>query len=265
MNISFFEQKDIEALVALQPDSWSDLRATYQFYLNNSFCEPFKVTINNSIVGIGTAILHENVGWLSTIVTHSQFRKMGIGKAITKHLVETLQTKNCDYIYLIATALGEPVYIKVGFKVESHYFVVNNISLDNLRLSSFINVYSSQYRNQILELDASIIGENRSNHLESFLEESVLFIKNNIVEGVYYPTLGDGLIVAKTEEAGIELMKKRFQIWDSASFPIENLAAINFLKNQGFEPSGMVSRMYFGEKMNWAPQHLYNRVGGNIG
>jgi N-acetylglutamate synthase-like GNAT family acetyltransferase len=265
MEISNLLQADIKQLVNLQPEEWSDLRTTCQFYIDNDYCEPFKLSIDNKMVGIGTAILHENVGWLSTIVTHRQYRKMGIGKAITEHLVVNLQAKNCEKIYLIATALGEPVYAKVGFKVESHYHEYKNIKLENERMSNYIVNYSEHFTNQILALDATISGENRSNHLETFLSETFLFVKNGLVEGIYFPTFGEGLVIANTDEAGVELMKKRFKTENKASFPIENLAGAVYLKSKGYEPTGKISRMYFGEKMLWQPQNLYNKVGGNIG
>jgi GNAT superfamily N-acetyltransferase len=265
MQILPLAKTELDLLVALQPDDWADIRIPISFYLEADYCFPFKADIDGVLVGTGTAILHEKTGWLATIVTHNQYRNRGIGKQITEHLLAFLQEQNCEYIYLIATALGEPVYSKVGFVTESRYDFYRDVDLKNLPISVKVIPYLSNHKQHILELDRMISGEDRSQHLETFLHDSFVFLDNDKIEGVYLPRLGDGLIVAKTEKAGTELMKKRFQNFNIASFPQENLAATNFMKVHGFEPVMTHARMHFGKQMPWKAASLYNRVGGNIG
>jgi GNAT superfamily N-acetyltransferase len=265
MQILPLTKTDLDSLVAIQPDDWADIRIPIGFYLDTDYCFPFKVEIDGFLVGTGTAILHEKTGWLATIIIHSDYRNQGIGKRITEHLLDFLQKQNCDYIYLIATALGEPVYKKVGFITESHYNFYKNIPLENLPVSKNVNPYQSEYKKEIFELDARISGEKRWQHLETFLVDSFVYLENEKIEGVYFPRLGDGLIVAKTETAGLELMKKRFQKFTIASFPQENIAAYNFMRSNGYEPVMKHSRMHFQKPIPWKAECLYNRVGGNIG
>ncbi len=265
MRVLPFLPSDLEQLTIIQPHDWADLRIPIDFYLKASYCYPFKVEINNVLVGTGTAILHEKTGWLATIVTHSEYRKQGIGKTITEHLLDFLHKQNCDNIYLIATALGEPVYAKVGFVTESRYDFYKDIHLENLIISAYVRPYKSEYKHKVFELDRNISGEDRSQHLETFLDNSFVYLDNEKITGIYFPTFGDGLIVANTPEAGVELMKKRFQKFTIASFPQDNKAAYDFMKSNGFLPAMTHARMYYGSPMTWAPECLYNRVGGNIG
>jgi len=44
------------------------------------------------------------------------------------------------------------------------------------------------------------------------LEKSYVYQKNGNLMGFYLPELGDGLIIADNEEAGIELMRLRYSI-----------------------------------------------------
>ncbi len=265
MEIQQFNQADIALLPSIQPVDWPDIRIPIQFYINADFCFPFKVLIDKVLVGTGTSILHNNVGWLATIVTHPEYRNLGIGKQITEHLVAHLQSHHCEHIYLKATALGEPVYTKVGFVAETKYLYYKDIKANNFEISENIIPYQPAFKSQIFDLDVLISGENRSNHLEFFLKESQLYLENQEITGVYFPTFGEGLIVSKTEEAGLELMKARFQTFDKASFPLENTVAIDFMEMLGYQPITSFSRMYFGERMPWQPHNLYNRVGGKIG
>jgi GNAT superfamily N-acetyltransferase len=265
MQILPFTKSDIDSLPQIQPADWTDIRIPISSYLEPEYCYPFKAVIDGALVGTGTAILHEKSGWLSTIVTHGQYRNQGIGKHITEHLLEFLQKQNCEYIYLIATELGEPVYKKVGFITESRYNTYKNINIENLSISENIKPYQSDYKQAIFELDKIMSGEDRSQHLEAFLLNSFVYFESEKVEGAYFPSFGDGLIVANTETAGLELMKKRFQIFNMASFPEENKIANDFMLLSGYEPVMYPTRMYFGKKMTWKPEGLYNRVGGNIG
>jgi GNAT superfamily N-acetyltransferase len=265
MKITSFLNSDLDSLSQIQPADWPDIRIPIAFYIEADYCFPFKFEIEGVLVGIGTAILHEKTGWLATIVTHNDYRKQGNGKLITEYLVAFLKEHNCQYIYLIATAQGEPVYSKVGFITESRYEYYKDIDLNELPISEKVKIYKSMYKDAIFELDRSISGENRSQHLETFLHDSFVYIENEKLEGVYFPRLGDGLIVAQTAKAGTELMKKRFQTFSMASFPEENLDAHNFMKVNGYEPVMTHARMHFGKYMPWQAAKLYNRVGGNIG
>ncbi|MGL4630673.1 MAG: GNAT family N-acetyltransferase [Leadbetterella sp.] len=256
---------DLERLPQIQPSDWSDIRIQARFYLEANYCFPFKFEIQDVLVGTGTAILHENVGWLATIVTHGDYRNQGIGRGITEYLVQFIKSQKCEYIYLIATALGEPVYKKVGFETESLYNLYRNVNLSNLFVSDHIIDYKPNFKQEIYNLDRMVSGENRSLHLESFLEESFVYVENSLVVGVYFPTFGDGLILAYTKNAGMELMKKRFQIHGMASFPQENLQAHNFLESHGYNPSVTLARMYLGKQLPWQGENVYNRVGGKIG
>jgi GNAT superfamily N-acetyltransferase len=265
MQIVPLTTSDLDLLPAIQPSDWADIRIPIGFYLQADFCHPFKVEINGVLVGTGTAILHETTGWLATIVTHTGYRNKGIGKAITEHLLAFLQSKQCNYIYLMATALGEPVYTKVGFVTESHYDYYKNVVHEDLAISTNIIAYQPAYEQQVLAIDRAVSGENRALYLESFIHDSFLYIDNNIVQGIYFPRLGDGMIIANTEMAGIELMKKRLQKFNIVSFPQENLAASKSMQSLGYEPFTTHARMHYGKQLPWNPAGLFNRVGGNIG
>ncbi len=47
-------------------------------------------------------------------------------------------------------------------------------------------------------------------------------------------TFGEGIILANTNLAGIELMKLRLKSKDNAAFPIDNLSATEFSHQQNF-------------------------------
>ena len=80
------------------------------------------------------------------------------------------------------------------------------------------------------------------------------------------PDLGEGLILASDTSAGLELMKIKYSKVDKAVLPGENHFGTNFLGENGFTLSDTKgTRMILGQEINWKPEHIYSRIGGNFG
>lgn len=264
--ITSFNNTDIEALPALQPDGWSDITPAWHFYLSCGFCKPIKVIVNDQIVGIGTTILHEHTAWLAHIIVHNDFRGKGLGTLITKALLDSIDSKQYNSVQLIATSLGEPIYQKLGFEKSGEYvfYSRNESSIEPTSITNIID-YSSEYQNSILEMDAYVTGEKRGKLLLPHLEMAKIVVEKGILQGIYLPTLGEGPIIALNDTAGIELMKFKYGNIHKAVAPINNDAALDFFQQHGFEPGMRLSRMQLGQPISWKPQYLFGRVGGNLG
>ncbi|MDP9077124.1 MAG: GNAT family N-acetyltransferase [Bacteroidota bacterium] len=266
MEIKALDHGDAGILINLQPEGWPDIIPSFDFYTNAPFCFPVKVVADNAIAGIGAAIIHNDVAWLGHIIVHPNHRGKGIGRLITQTLVDISNQNKCETIYLIATDLGAPVYQKVGFITETEYLFFKDINTGELSGSStYIEPYRDDFREQVSILDKLTSGEDRMFHLENHFEHGCLFCRNNIVEGFYLPTWGEGLIIANTESAGLELLKQHLSIEDKAVFPKENLAATAFLYEKGFKEIRTAKRMRLGKYRNVNLANIYNRIAGNIG
>ena len=119
---------------------------------------------------------------------------------------------------------------------------------------------------KIFELDEKISGQNRRSLMVDHVNNVFVYIQNSSLLGVYMPDLGEGLILASTTEAGIELMKVKYSSVDKAVLPGENNAGVNFLKHNGFTLSDTKgTRMILGQEIDWKPEEIYSRIGGNYG
>lgn len=265
MNIETLEHGDLPLIAALQPEGW-DIISTIESYLTIDFCFPIKVTIENRIAGIGTTIIHNDVAWLAHIIVHPDFRNRGIGKFITESLVEIAKANHCDTIYLIATELGEPIYKKIGFEAETEYlsFKGEKINEASSKTENIVAI-QSDFVQQISILDRKVSGEDRMFHLEPFLEGGFVYVKNDNILGYYLPSFGDGLIIANNHTAGIELMMLRLTTRDFAVFPQENVHATALMHQHHFAVFRTQKRMRLGQKRDWVPTNIYNRIGGNLG
>lgn len=266
MQTDVLAENDISLITELQPPDWYDIMPTIRYYTETDFCFPIKVTLNEKIAGIGTAIIHNDVAWLAHIVVHPENRNQGIGKLITEELVSNSKQKNCSTIYLIATSLGEPVYKKAGFETETEYLFFKDLKTDhNYKPIENIIAYTDDFKSQVADFDKQVSGEDRMTHLEQYLSGGFIYLEDNKVKGFYLPSFGEGLISALNNEAGIALMKLRLTTKDSVSFPVDNITAAEFMHENNFKEFKTAKRMRLGKKRNWQPENIYNRIGGNLG
>ncbi|MCF8427927.1 MAG: GNAT family N-acetyltransferase [Bacteroidia bacterium] len=266
MKFAPFTAQDLIQIPSIQPEEWGDIRPHLQNYLDQDFSFPIKLEEDGKLIGIGAGIVHENIAWLGHIIVHRDYRKQGLGSKITQTLVEQMQAKGCESIFLIATDLGATVYEKLGFETQTTYEFYKELRFEPKDLETQnIVAYQPEYFNALAQLDFEISGEKRMFHLEPFLNEASLFIKDGNLCGYYLPKLGDGMINANTAEAGIELMKHRFKDFDYTSFPKNNQVAKDFLKHFGYTTFREAKRMHFGLNQTWKAENIYNRIGGNLG
>ena len=256
---------DLANIPRLQPASWGNIVPNTRFYIESNFCYAIKASAGGELLGTGAAIMHKNVAWLANIIVHPDARNHGIGTAITKHLLAFLQTRY-DNIMLIATPLGMPIYEKFGFKTDGIYQFFHEGVLAGEAHPQLQN-YSKIFRVDILNMDLQITGEAREQMLTPHLEQAVVYVDQTGVRGFCMPTLGEGLALADTVEAGLALMRPRLSTRKKTVVPVENKAAFEFLLQNGFEAeeNRLAYRMYLGNKFPWNPEKIFGRVGGNVG
>lgn len=266
MILDRIRNEDINKLSDLQPEGWDDIRPHFSSYISSPFCEPVKILYEDMVAGVGTYIRHKTTAWLAHIIVHKDFRNKGYGLQLTNVLLKNLKKFRYRTIYLIATELGYPVYLKAGFEIETEYVHFNGVRLSkDIQPSLSIIPFDMKYKDDILKLDRIVSGEYRERILTENIETSHIFLKRNKVKGVYFPALKDGLIIASSDEAGTELMKLRITERDTAGFPMENITALNFLSENGFTKIKNSKRMIFGKHRKWKPKNLYNRISGGLG
>ena len=258
---------DLNEIRNLQPEGWTDIVPDIEFYIKSNFCNPIKTSVNGRIVGIGAFIDFDHTGWIAHIIVDGNFRKRGIGFEIVHTLLENLAKDSIDTCSLIATELGQPIYTKAGFRTVGEYsFMVRETPWQDRAISKNVVSFREEHRSMIYALDKKISGENREKLLAIYLENSLVYVENNIVLGYYMPDLKEGLIFADTDDAGLELMKMKYSKIDKAVLPSDNVAGIGFLKQNGFVETGKKgTRMVFGKDIDWKPQKIYSRIGGNLG
>jgi len=257
---------DLNEIRGLQPPDWTDIIPSFRFYIDSGFSNPVKVVLEGKTVGVGVSISFPYTTWLAHIIVDPEFRNHGIGSAIVDHLLADSELQEYSSVLLIATKIGEPVYFKKGFRgVGEYVFLKRHDPWVELPLSRHIQPFSIKYMPLLTGMDLFVSGEDRSRLLSKYLNEALVFLDHGQPDGFYLPGLGEGLILADTKQAGIELMKVKHGRADKAVLPMENLTGISFLKEHGFIETLRAKRMVLGPDIPWHPERIYARIGGNLG
>lgn len=264
MTIEALVQDDVQHVGALTPEGWSNTQGFIQYHVNASFCTPMKAVVDGKMIGLGSAAYYGDSVWLSAIIVHPDYRNRGIGLAITKTLVDSVDRKRYPTILLDATEYGQPVYKKLGFEVFSEHAHFTG-GLWQEEAIPGIHPFEEKYTEQVLVLDKNATGEDRQALLLPNMTGAQVYLVGNEVQGVYIPALSKGAIIAATGEAGIALMKYRLQTKNECMLPVENTTGIAFLQNNGYTYTKRSPRMRLGPAREWQPSYIYNVVSGGYG
>ena len=259
--------KDIDQIASLQPDGWSDITAEFRFFMNNSFCCPIKMVVDNEIVGVGSSIIFKDSAWLAHIIVGSDYRNRGFGSHIVDYLLNDLNSMHIKSVSLIASPFGEPIYKKFGFETVSNYiYLEREKPWIETRQSDKIAPYENKFYSEIIRLDKEISGEEREPLLMKYIESSFVYIENEEIRGFYIPTLSEGPIFADSTDAGIALMNMKYATVDTAVIPETNQVGLTFLKENGFCLSKTKGkRMILGTEIDWKPSNMFSSISGDFG
>ncbi|WP_353719559.1 GNAT family N-acetyltransferase [Dyadobacter sp. 676] len=262
-----FTEDDIAYLPALEPEGWGDIRPRFSYFLKSDYCKPIKIVENGEPVAVGTSIFHADTAWLACIITHGAHRNKGLGTAITRHLIESVDRSRYPTIYLDATEFGYPVYLKQGFRVEGQYAHLKRENIaSGSPYSPHIQPFTENFREAAYGIDRMVSGEDRRGVMAEFLADAFVYLDSKgAPEGVYLPTWSDGPIVAATDAAGFALMQLRAVTRPVAILPMDNTAGLEHLREMGYHIYRTSRRMILGPGRIWHPERLYNRISGALG
>lgn len=265
LKIDTLAKEDIPHLNALQPDGWLPIVPYFEFYFTSSFCNPVKCVINDRIAGIGSAIAHRCTGWLAHIIVDKDFRRQGIGMAITKTLMDFLETsRRVKTLNLVSTPMGEPLYHRLGFRRVSDYVFLRGGQTPSEKEAAIEN-FDRSFKHAGLEMDYYATSEDRRELLEPHWKNACFIRTGGQLTGFFMPTLGEGFVLASSHESGLALLRKKHCNGQLGVIPEGNQQAVRYMHDHGFSEYRRGIRMFFGQTLQWRPEMIYGRVGGNLG
>lgn len=263
-----FTMADVTRIAELQPEGWDDITEFFRFYVEAPFCLPLKLEDRDRVLAVGNLILHAGTGWLAHIIVAPEQRRKGLGATITRELMALAERHGRKTLLLIATAMGAPLYERLGFRRSCDYTFFDARGHMETPVPPFVRPLEPRDVPDILALDRRATGEDR--HLllagsgwRGWIHDGP---DGRGIGGFYLPDLGEGMIIAQDSDAGVALMAVRLATTGTRPVvPAENAAAHDYLLGAGFKVQHSAPRMVRQGDDTLVPGMIFNRVGGHVG
>lgn len=261
------ELGDIPALSDFAPRDWGmALDAVLLQHFGHSYFHGRVASTATGIVAIGQGIATGHTGWVGNVIVRPGARNRGIGSQMTRDIMTLLHGRGCSSLLLVATALGAPVYRKLGYRTTADY-----VFLDVPRLPACppatVRRLADSDTGAVLTLDAMATGETRAGLLTPHLSSGWAHTGHDGgLDGFFLPSLGRGLVIAGDPAAGRELLSLRHAFFPTGVVvPAPNTAALQFLAAHGARETARAPRMVIGDEAPWRPELIFARAAGYCG
>ena len=226
------------------------------------------------IVGTGIATANGPVGWVGTIFVAPDRRREGLGDALTRTVIDDLESRGCRTLVLTATDAGRPLYERLGFETQMPQGFFTAAGLAPSNADEGVQPFDPSMLPGVIALDRLATGEDRSAVLERLAspESSRVLLGADGEVGGYLiraPWGGVSLIAPEADDAIRLLEWRRRQAGVGhpvyAGFPDTGDSRRARLQSEGWTPAGAGTRMIRGEPLKWNPDWIWGTFSGALG
>ena len=258
---------DIPGLATFAPEEWHlALDEVLLQHFGRAYFLARVGATEAGILAIGQGIVTGRIGWLGNIIVRPDSRNRGLGTRATQEVMDGLRVRGCSSMLLVATAPGEPVYRKLGFRITADYVFMEVPRLPPFAAPAIRRLVPPDLE-AVLALDSRATGENRAELLVPHLAAGWVHApEDDFPEGFFLPSLGAGLVIAGTRAAGVSLLRFKHAFFRGAAVvPAANTAALAFLRECGARETARAPRMVLGDEAEWQPEWIFARAAGYCG
>ena len=215
------------------------------------------------LVGVAAGAAFTGTGWVGGVAVVPAHRRAGLGGALTEAVIAFLEGRVAATVLLHATALGRPVYERLGFVPETAYLTLGGPTLPRLPAEPPLRAGRPADLEAVLALDRAATGEDRRRLLAALWPSGGLVA---VVDGrpagyhLASPWRPGGAVVAADPRAGLALLEAvRVAPGDEVivSVPAANDHAVGSLQAAGFTERYRTVRMHRGPRVAWDPAALF--------
>jgi ribosomal protein S18 acetylase RimI-like enzyme len=220
----------------------------------------------DELAGVAAGAVFAGTGWVGGVAVVPAHRRAGLGGALTEAVIGFLEARGVTTVLLHATALGRPVYERLGFVPETAYLTLTGPTLSRApdpRARAGIRVGRAADQEAVLAIDRAATGEDRRRLLAALWPAGGLVAAIDGRPLGYHlasPWRSGGATVAADPRAGLALLDAvRAKPGDrvALSVPASNGAAVEALASAGFAERYRTVRMYRGPRVAWDPAALF--------
>jgi predicted N-acetyltransferase YhbS len=263
-----------EAADAVLRSGWGDRRVKLAWVAGHAACRAFVAESDGAIVGTGITTVNGPVGWIGTIWVEPAWRGQGLGRAMTLATIEAADAAGCSTLVLVATAAGQPLYERLGFRIQTEYRIVEAPGLGGGGTAPRVRAFRDTDLTAILELDAAATGEDRAHVLTEFAAPDTtrcVVREDGSLGGfiVRAPWGGGATIALDLDDALAILHARRLASTPErrvrAGLLATNTAGLERLLADGWVNSWHAPRMIRGEMPPWQPDGIWGQFDHAIG
>ena len=232
------------------------------------------------ILGTGTASTHGHSGWVGVIFVSPDARGAGLGRRITRAVLDRLEERGARTQILIASPMGGPIYEREGFRVLDRQvrFAIDGLppdGEDGAGSDPSIRPFREDDRQAVEALDRTATGEDRRPVLDALVNPvSTLIVTGGddlTVRGFLAraPWRGGALIAPDPDDA-LRLLERRRRSTGASGKAGAGVLASNergrtALRAAGWEEELGGMRMIRGEPLDWQPDAIFGQFNGALG
>jgi GNAT superfamily N-acetyltransferase len=268
---------DTEAAAELlRRGDWGERLIFFDWAIGQPTVAPLVAERDGEIVGTGVGSAHGPVGWVGTIFVEPARRGSGLGRAVTRAVIDELEARGCRTLVLIATSMGRPVYERERFEVldEQVRFSIDGLPFDDSSPDPLVRPFAPADFDAIAVLDRFATGEDRRAVLSSLLSPESTWVAVDPAGAVRgylarAPWRGGALIAPDAGDALrlLEMRRRSTGLSGKAGAGLlgSNVAGRGRLRAAGWHEEGSGMRMIRGEPLDWHPEAIWGQFNGALG
>ena len=268
-NLRLLRPADLGGAVELSRlANWNQTIEDWEMFLRLDPQGCFVIELDGQIVATTTLFCYENrLAWIGMVLTRPDYRRRGFAKRLMQVALERASDLEIESIKLDATADGQPLYEKLGFKTEQ--------VIERWFREGQSTIASAQPALRTvpppLEMDYEAFGADRARLLQELASRNP---PDSIAEAYNFSRNGArcrylGPCVARDRKSARTVIEHTLQTspesswyWDLLS---TNQNAIDLAAEFGFAPQRRLERMVLGDSIVKNDQMVYAIAGFELG
>jgi GNAT superfamily N-acetyltransferase len=259
---------DVEAAAALyRAGEWGERREYLEWQLASPHMRLLVGLRDGAVVATGLAAINGPVGWIGSIFVDGAMRSRGYGRALTEAACALIDAAGCRTQALIASPLGQPLYDRMGFRVDEYYQVLETGPLAGAPTpppGRILRPMRPDDLDRVHSLDRQATGEDRSHILDSLAGSGWVVESEGALGGFLVSILpGGGTVVAPEIDDAVCLLDQLRHLalgrteTVHAAVPQIHESGRRGLEQLGWSPAFLTPRMLRGPTIDWDPMLIW--------
>jgi GNAT superfamily N-acetyltransferase len=253
---------------------WGDRTTFLAWAVGHPSCHPLIAEVGGRVLGTGIATAYGPVGWVGTIFVDQDSRGQGLGRSLTRAVIEDLEARSCRTLLLIATEHGRPLYDHEGFTILTEQRRFAAPGTGDTEPDARVRPFSSEMLPAIIDLDREINGQDRAAVLRTLATPKTLRVavdSDGSVHGFLLrgPWGGAALVAPDPDDAVCLLDWRRRRAGPdgrvATGLPGLNAPGRDRLVAEGWVEERGGTRMIRGAPLDWRPQSVWGQLNGALG